>query len=325
MGFCTYACRWSNARRADRARQLIRGGFDRGYVSFEETSRRLRGKVLLVETLQRSLLEQGRVACQIDELSQDVPHNRVIKAAMLALATLPGIDRDIAAGLRDHCRRLDGVADVQLLPSAFRKVQLHRNLARYAFLVNIAQLVAQSFIPQDKTGGRRFHPFTANEQGMGRLFQLFVRKFLEREQSQFKVDAPKVPWDLGSGDGSDVAWLPEMNTDVTLTNESQRVVIETKYYATPYQSRHGSKTLISHHLYQLLTYLSQLRASNGPEPIGVLLYARVGVSQRLRYSLGGHTVFVRTLDLDRDWNDIHGELLEMVRGIARTSEPVASA
>ena len=69
---------------------------------------------------------------------------------------------------------------------------------------------------------------------MGRLFQLFVRKFLEREQSQFKVDAPKVPWDLGYGDGSDVAWLPEMNTDVTLTNESQRVVIESKYYATPY-------------------------------------------------------------------------------------------
>ena len=71
---------------------LFGGDSIAGTCHSRETSRRLRGKVLLVETLQRSLLEQGRVACQIDELSQDVPHNRVIKAAMLALATLPGID-----------------------------------------------------------------------------------------------------------------------------------------------------------------------------------------------------------------------------------------
>src|SRR5687767_11226101 len=139
----------------DGVAHLIRSGFDRGYVSFEETSRRLRGKVLLTETLGRSLLEQGRVACQVDDLSYDVAHNRVIKAAMATMAALPSIDKSIAAGLRDHCRRLHDVADISLSPVAFRQVQLHRNLARYAFLVNVAQLVAKSFIPDERTGVRK--------------------------------------------------------------------------------------------------------------------------------------------------------------------------
>ena len=217
----------------DGVAHLIRRGFDRGYVSFEETSKRLRGKVLLTDTATRSLLQQGRVACQVDDLSHDVPHNRMIKAAMTAVASLPGLDTSIAAGLRDHCRRLYDVADVPLSLAAFRQVQLHRNLARYAFLVNIAYLVARSFIPDKRTGGRKFHPFTANEQEMGLLFEAFVRNFLRREQENFHVGAPKVPWALDSLMSSDPAWLPEMRTDVVLTSTDRRVVIETKYYATP--------------------------------------------------------------------------------------------
>ena len=227
----------------DGVAHLIRGGFDRGYVSIEETSRRLRGKVLLTETLGRSLLQQGRVACQVDDLSYDVAHNRVIKAAIAAMAALPSIDRSIAAGLRDHCRRLHDVADIPLSPAAFRQVQLHRNLARYAFLINVAQLVAKSFIPDERTGVRKFHPFTANEQEMGRLFEAFVRNFLRREQEIFVVDAPRVLWDLDYGDSSDPSWLPEMRTDVMLTNESGRVVLETIRDAL--QSRYEEAETIS--------------------------------------------------------------------------------
>ncbi len=304
----------------DGVAHLIRSGFDRGYVSFEETSRRLRGKVLLTETVGRSLLEQGRVACQLDDLSYDVAHNRVIKAAMAAMAALPSIDKSIAAGLRDHCRRLHDVSDIPLSPAAFRQVQLHRNLARYALLVNVAQLVAKSFIPDERTGVRRFYPFTANEQEMGRLLEAFVRNFLRREQEIYVVDAPKVLWDLDSGDSSDPSWLPEMRTDVMLTNESGRVVLETKYYATPYQSQYGGKKLISGHLYQLMTYLSHLGVDGGAEPVGVLLYAGLGIGQRLRYRLGGYAVLVRNLDLNRDWRDIHEEMMEIVRELAGTSK-----
>jgi 5-methylcytosine-specific restriction enzyme subunit McrC len=176
--------------------------------------------------------------------------------------------------------------------------------------------VERSFIPDEKTGVRKFHPFTANEQEMGRLFQAFVRKFLRREQEMFDVGAPKVSWDVDPRDSSDRSWLPDMLTDVVLTNESRRVVIETKYYATPYQVRFDGRKLISGHLYQLLTYLSQLWAGGGVKPVGVLFYAGTGIGENLNYRLGGFTILVRSLDLNRDWRQIHGDLI----GIAKSLE-----
>jgi 5-methylcytosine-specific restriction enzyme subunit McrC len=304
----------------DGVAHLIRRGLDRGYVAFEEETRRLRGKIILSETLGRSLLPRGRVACYVDELSHDVPHNQVIKAAMRALMDVPKLDSGIRSALRDHCRRMHTVTDVELSPAAFRCIQLHRNVARYTFLVNVAQLVSLSFVPDEKTGRRRFRPFTADEQRMGLLFEAFVRNFLRREQDVFHVSKAKVPWDLDPDSSSNPVWLPEMETDVVLTNAQQRITIETKYYATPYQSRHGSKKLISGHLYQLLTYLAHQRADQGPNPTGVLLYASAGKEWRLRYSLGGHTILVRSLDLDRDWKEIHRDLLGLVAKLARNRE-----
>ena len=61
---------------------------------------------------------------------------------------------------------------------------------------------------------------------MGLLFQAFVRNFLEREQDTFNIAAPKVDWDLVPEAGSDPLWLPEMRTDVVLTNPWRRIVIE---------------------------------------------------------------------------------------------------
>lgn len=235
---------------------------------------------------------------------------------MRELICLRQLDPRIRAALRDHCRRLESVADVELSRGAFRQIQLHRNVARYAFLVNVAHLVARSFMPDEKTGRRRFHPFTASEQEMGLLFETFVRNFLRREQSLFDVSRKKVPWDLDPETSSDPAWLPEMQTDVMLTNPTQRIVIETKYYATPYQSRHGGKKLISGHLYQLLTYIGQLPAIDGPEPTGVLLYASAGERQCLQYRLGRHRILVRSLDLDRDWSAIHRDLMGLTAELA---------
>lgn len=309
----------------DGVAHLIRRGLDRGYIDFDAEGRRLRGKLLLSETVGRVLLPRGRVACRMDELSYDVPHNRVIKTAMRALIGVPKLDAGIRTALRGHCRRLHMVTDVELSPAAFRQIQLHRNVARYSFLVNVAHLVALSFLPDEKTGQKRFYPFTASEQEMGQVFEAFVRNFLRHEQNLFGVSRAKVSWNVDPETSSDPAWLPEMQTDAMLTNPGQRIVIETKYYATPYHSRYGGRKLISSHLYQLLTYLMQLRATHGPEPTGVLLYASAGEEQRLEYRLGGHRILVRSLNLDRDWKTIHRDLLGLATELAQNTSVRLSA
>lgn len=311
----------------DAVANLLRRGLDRGYIAAEEEGRRLRGKILVSQTVQRMLIRQGRVACLVDELSHDVPHNRVIKAAITALVSLPELDKEIRAGLLEHRRRMYDVSDVDLSPAAFRGVQLHRNIAGYAFALNVCQLVARSLIPEPGSGKRRFHPFTANEQEMGRLFEAFVRNVLKREQSQFRVSAAKVEWHAIPLDGADLSLLPEMRTDILLTNASTRVAIEAKFYASPFQAHYGSNKLISSHLYQLLAYLSHLRPLDGREVVGVLLYAVSGEDLRLDYRLDGHRVLIRSVDLGRPWGGVRAQLLALageLQGASKVGGHLAS-
>jgi 5-methylcytosine-specific restriction enzyme subunit McrC len=281
---------------------LLRGGLDRGYVVAHEEGPRLRGKFLLSESISRCLLPQGQAACSVDALSHNVPHNRVIKAAMRTLLEVPGLDSTLRAKLRSHCQRMGSVADIDLSIANFRKVQLHRNLGGYRFMVEVANLVARSYLPDQRTGSKRFHPFIANEQEMGLLFENFVRNFLRREQDSFHVDAKKVAWDLDATTSSDPRWLPDMRTDITLTNNTSRIVLETKFYAASYQThRSTTKKLISSHLYQLLTYLTHLRATPGPKPKGILLYAGTGEDHDLQYKLAGHDISIRTINLNQSW------------------------
>jgi 5-methylcytosine-specific restriction enzyme subunit McrC len=297
----------------DGVSHLMRRGLDRGYLPVEQEQRQLRGKVLLVETAQRLLLQQGRVACRTDELSHDVPHNRVLKAALRELAKLPGIDRELGLDIKELCHRLHDVSDVELGPAAFRGVQLSQNLVRYAFLIEVAKLVASCLLPEQTDRGKVFRSFTSSDQQMGALFEAFVRNFLIREQRQFNVARPKVSWAVAEATSSDPRWLPEMQTDISLSRGDETFIVETKCYADALQQRsEGAPKLISQHLYQLLTYLTHHALSTGSPPLGVLLYAGLGAGQPLHYELGGQTVLVRSLDLDQPWKLIHQDLLALV-------------
>lgn len=293
--------------------RLLRQGLDRGFVDVDDEGRRFRGKLLITETMSRALLPNGYVSCRTDDLTYDVPHNRVVKAAMRTLMKCKGLDRGLRHALAEHCRRMSYVEDIELSREAFRDVQLHRNAARYRLLVNVAYLVAQSFMPDEVSEGKHFRRLNESKQFMGWLFEKFVRNFLRREQSDYDVSADKVTWNQGAMTEVDRAWLPDMKTDVVLKKPSRWLVIETKYNAKPYQEYRGRKTIKSGHLYQLLTYLSHIRSPNNPSPDGMLLYARVGEDYSMNYELAGRRVMVRTLNLDQDWQGIHRDLLALVR------------
>src|SRR5690606_7533053 len=83
-------------------RRLFKQGLDRGYVASEVETRRLRGKLLLSASVRRSLLPVGRVACAVDDLTYDVQHNRVIKAALRSLMPLPDLDERLRRTLHRH-------------------------------------------------------------------------------------------------------------------------------------------------------------------------------------------------------------------------------
>src|SRR5262249_44905902 len=59
--------------------RLLRKGLDRGYVERSEELARLRGRIVVSESVGRNLFASARACCSYDELSYDVLHNRILK------------------------------------------------------------------------------------------------------------------------------------------------------------------------------------------------------------------------------------------------------
>ena len=291
---------------------LLRSGLDRDYIAEQQDERRVRGKLLISESVKRTLLQRGVAACSVDELSHDIPHNRVLKAALRTLLDIDTVEKNLRQRLRAHLRALHEVSDVALSAEAFRGVRLHRNNARYGLLLQFCELLARCLMPTPGSGIRRFHPFTASDQQMGELFQAFVRNFIAREQSTYSISAPKLGWGEALLDGTPAGWLPEMRTDAVLEASDNVVVAELKYYAQPFSSRYGQSRLHSAHLYQIGTYLDHYAAShaNDRRPVtGLLLYAGPPVLPAQTYEIRGRRIHVRSLPLDQPWQSIHDDLL----------------
>jgi 5-methylcytosine-specific restriction enzyme subunit McrC len=130
------------------------------------------------------------------------------------------------------------VSDVELSSAAFRGIQLIQNLVRYAFLVEVARLVAGCLLPEQAGRGKVFRSFTSSDQQLGTLFEAFVRNFLVREQRQFSVARPKVPWAVAGAASSDPRWLPDMSPARAERSSSRPSV-------TPRRCKNGMKALQS--------------------------------------------------------------------------------
>lgn len=293
---------------------VLRAGLDRGYVERSGDLSAPRGKMDVATTGKRALLAVPAVHCRFDELSHDVPHNRVIKATLETLARSGSLAPELRGELARIAERLDTVASVPLSNQLFRKIYVHRNNAAYGLVIDVCALVARNLLPESENGGVQLRDFTGSDQQMGLMFEEFVRAFLRREQSCFKVDSRHIPWDGAGATSADDARLPIMKTDVTLSSESETVVVETKYYSDPLLQYHGGTAKVrSGHLYQLLSYVRNLSATAkaGGRVRGILLYAQAGRELDLQYRIHGHEISVKSLNLTQPWDRVRSDLLRL--------------
>ena len=300
--------------------QLVRRGIDRGYVERREDLAGIRGKLAISDSAKRALRARGRVACDFEELSVDILPNRILRTSLRRLlAPRIGLHQDVRGEVRTAYRRLDGVSDVPLKRSTFTRVQLGGNRRLYQFLLSVCRLLHDSLVVDERTGRYTFHDFRDDEATMWALFEQFVTGFYRREQGVYRVnpEGRRVAWSESDGvTDEDKARIPIMEADVILDSRDRRIIMDTKYYGDALQRRTkaGAGKLHSGNLYQLLAYLRNREATKpvGGRHDGILLYPQVDERLRADVRLEGFRVQARTIDLNREWRDIHDEMLETI-------------
>lgn len=301
----------------DGLHKIVRRGLARGYVPQEDDLRVPRGRLLLDEIIKRQTLLKGQATCLFEEFQSDILKNQIIKATARILCSSPSLEKIYQHELRFLVRSLDAVSDIRLSVSVFRRIQISRNDRAYKLLIKLCEFIFRSSLPEEGGTGSRFADVLEDEVTMSTVFEDFLRNFFAHEQSEFAVSRDRYLWDaipLSEGGGK---LLPVMDTDIVLRSPSRTIVADAKYYREMLRGRDQSiQKINSANLYQLFSYLHHARLRElGQQVHGMLIYPSVGCDVLEDYEIAGSRVRIATVNLNKDWQEIHTELLRLLHPI----------
>ena len=194
-------------------------------------------------------------------------------------------------------------------------IRYHRNNATYKMLINICYLVINGLLLTTQDGSRKLAHYL-DDQRMHSLYEKFVLEYYRKHYPQFGAAASHIDWNIDDGI---VAFLPTMKTDIMLQYNDKTLIIDTKYYKHTMQtiSFYDSRTMHSHNLYQIFTYVKNKDTQGTGNVSGVLLYAKTDeeITPDNDYMIGGNKISVKTLDLNSDFPSIAKQLNTLAEGL----------
>lgn len=297
-------------------RILIKRGIDKSYRAHVEELNGIKGKLSFSDSLQRNLLEKQKAICQFDEFSSDILTNQILVSTLRKLLKTKGLNDQHKWESRQLLYKLPGIRSIVLRPAHFKQIRLHRNNRFYEFVLKVCQIIFENTLPGEEPGTYQFADFRRNQRKMNRLFEEFLFQFYRLEPHAFnKVKREQIHWKFTSKKDSMQTFLPLMKTDITLENETQKIIIDAKYYQETLAENYGKKIIKSENLYQVFSYLVNQESRKSLKTLhakGILLYPTIRKEYDLSYSFGNHSIEIRTVNLDQDWRLIRERLLGVI-------------
>jgi 5-methylcytosine-specific restriction enzyme subunit McrC len=286
----------------------MRRNLSRGYRHREDVLTRLRGRIDILKTSTRQLLDAGEVACRFDELTLDTPRNRFVRAALERIARLASSD-DLAyrsRGLAGDLGR-SGVSGVPPARSYLAQDQIGRNDAEDRFMLAVARLAFDLALPTEEAGTMPLTKPDRDEYWVRRLFEKAVAGFYAIELSpRGWVVRPghALHWQVTTSSEGMAAILPSMKTDLVLDAPSgRRIVIDTKFTSIITKGWYREESLRSGYLYQMYAYLRSQEqpetASPWNEAVGLMLHPTIDKNFDETAKIQGHELRFVTLDLSK--------------------------
>lgn len=306
---------------------LLRRGLVHEYRFEEQEVEGIRGKLNVAETLKSGKYRQGRTVCKVDELSQDVLINQIIYSTLKRLVRLQSLDDKVHEKLRKVLRLFPKMKEIHITTGTFKQVKLHRNNRFYTFILHVCKLIVQSTLPkQGVTGKYEFIDFTQDEFKMNAIFERFLMNFCKQnckeeypEVHREYIDFQLTPFGMMFRQAG--AALPTMETDVTLYNPTtgKKSILDAKYYHETLVSKYGGQGKVRReHLSQIISYVMNQEDVSRPHTLntsGTLVYPTINEDYDFsyRYRDTNHIIYVRTVNLNQDWEKIEDRIKEIAK------------
>ena len=292
---------------ADRLLATVRRGMPRRYLAHEEDLALLRGRLDIKRQFTHLAVRPDRLACRYDELSEDTPLNRVLKAAVTRLA---GLARSAAnfRRLAELAARFEFVRDSS--DPLRESVLLDRTNTAFHELYRLAKLFLsgdwQSTAEGHSAGFALLFP-------MDKLFEAFIGRSLERALARRTVHLQHRRRSALTGANGEPLFA--LQPDVVIEESNDRpIVLDTKWKRLTPRAHDGKTTMgvAQSDIYQMLAYARAYDAGRL-----VLIYPwhekmgmRQGVHRRWFVTGTDCRLDVATVDVSRP-----GEVVKVLRRI----------
>lgn len=247
---------------------------------------------------------QNRLVCSYDDFSVNSYMNRIIRTTMEIL-----VKNNISKSRKIQLRKLlVYFSEVEPLEvnSINWNMRYDRNNQTYRMIIAICYLTIKGLLQTSSDGTTKLMDFL-DEQRMCRLYEKFILEYYKKEHPQLKTTSSKIQWNVDD-DYNDM--LPEMKSDIMLSDGEQTLVIDAKYYSHTLQKQFDTYSLHSGNIYQIYAYVKNLDKNNQGNVSGMLLYAQTdeAILPNNDYRISGNAISVKTLNLDCDFIELRAQL-----------------
>jgi len=270
---------------AQRLLTELQRGPDQAYLTREENSAYVRGKILLSEHLRRNVVSSERVYVSYDELRADTWLNRILKyvcGLLLGRSRVPWTQRC----LRDALLHLDEVQDLAIELHHLDRVHLNRGTERFRDLLEFCRIVVAGTGILPRTGEVRSFSFLFP---MDVVFEEFIANTIRRHSAALGIDRQHIHaqargnrrWLLRDSEGQGRFRLVP---DILITNADRtpQVIIDTKWKRLVPDDQDSRSGVAQSDIYQLYAYSQRYGSRDS-----VLLFPSVEGASAKRYILDG--------------------------------------
>lgn len=304
-------------------KDIIKVGLYKEYNLYNEELRGIKGKLDFKNSINNMSFQNAKAFCEYDELEINNPINQVLKTTALRLYRINDINENHKKEL-NHILLYFNQVDVIDLTSKSFDIKFNRNNYYTYFTIMVCKLIFDFTMISENKGKFKFIDILDDDKKMQEIFELFVYKFYSKKLKDFNVSYQNIfNWKLNNGDAK---WLPKMRLDILITNDTETIILDTKYYSNFYSMNNAyfneeTKKFHSNNMYQMFSYMSNINI-HSDKIKGILLYpvpyCKETIDEKYDTEIvnNGTTINavmqIKTIDLSAKWNLIEEELLKIV-------------
>lgn len=291
----------------------IKQGLFKNYINRQDNIPTIRGKVNMKDTMKNRMQRKQLIACEYDELSENNIFNQIIKATIVLLLKEGSVARNRKVQLKKLMLHFSDITLIQPQDINWQTLRFQKNNQTYQMLMNICYFIMNDLLLTTEEGKYKSPVFS--EKNMNLLFERFVLNYYKANFKKLEVHAPHIRWNVDGIDNHlDEVFLPRMETDIVLTSNRGKLVIDTKFYSNPMTK---NDKLNSNNLYQIYSYIKNMDKNKTGLVSGLLLYAQTeaDIYPDFSYSIDGNQIGAKTLNLNRSFDEIKYQLNQIVQEI----------